>query len=252
MKIFDSVITETSSIISASKRETIQNAKMQRGKKRLEIGGPSKFFGRKSYYPVYLFASQIDGVNFSSNTLWEGEITAGKNYEYLKGYPKGIQFISEASELAGIENNAYDFVLSCHSLEHLANPIKGLKRWHEVLKTNGTLCLILPNKEITFDKNREFTTFDHLLADYENDINEKDNTHYEEFIDLHDYSKSPAVSGKDELATLVKANFHNRCVHHHVFSFEVIKKILEHCRYDVILQKEIHRLHLFTLAHKRN
>ena len=46
----------------------------------IEIGGPSSFF--RHQLPIYKKIKSLDGVNFSSSTIWEGEILEGKNYKY--------------------------------------------------------------------------------------------------------------------------------------------------------------------------
>ena len=251
MRFRDLIITQLSAIIKPQKKTTIQFAKLLKGKTGLEIGGPSPIFRQKSYYPAYLYARQIDGVNFSTNTVWEGNITEGNTYNYLSGYPAGKQYIAEASELTGIENNQYDFLLSSHSLEHIANPLKALKRWNEVLKPGGTLCLILPNKEATFDKERPYTTMDHLVNDLERNVSEHDDTHFDEVIEYHLVSLDHGLKSKEELIVRTKDNYINRCVHHHVFSFETIKQMLAFCGFEVQFQKEIHGINLFTLAVKK-
>ena len=48
-----------------------------RGRLGLEIGGPSDVFRRFAALPVYTLARGIDGVNFSSTTMWEGRIQKG-------------------------------------------------------------------------------------------------------------------------------------------------------------------------------
>ncbi|MGC4231686.1 MAG: methyltransferase domain-containing protein [Niabella sp.] len=250
MKITDAVITTISAFKHPGKRETIAFARALKGKNGLEIGGPSNFFRQKSYYPIYLYAKNVDGVNFNSNTVWEGEIKGGYTYQYLKGYPKGRQYIAEAAELNGIENSHYDFLLSCHSLEHIANPIKALKRWNEVLKPGGTIALVLPNKEHCFDINRPYTNFEHLKEDYEKGTDETDTTHFEEILTLHDINKDPGITNFEDFKIRTLNNFHNRCVHHHVFSFNAIRELLEFCNFKVVFQKEIHKINLFTLGIK--
>jgi len=251
MKITDAVITAISAIKHPDKRETIAFARTLKDKNGLEIGGPSNFFRQKSHYPVYLYAKNIDGVNFNSSTIWEGEIKGGYTYQYLKDQPKGRQYIAEAADLDGVENNKYDFLLSCHSLEHIANPIKALKRWSEVLKPGGTIALVVPNKKYCFDINRPYTSFEHIKKDYEEDTNETDTTHFDDVLSLHDISKDPGVSSFEDLKTRTLDNFRNRCVHHHVFSFDVIRKLLEFCDFKVHFQKEIHGINLFTLGIKK-
>lgn len=251
MKISDTIITAISAFRHPEKRPTIGFARSLKDKTGIEIGGPSAFFRQKSYYPAYLYASRVDGVNYNAQTVWEGTIKPGKTYEYLKGYEIGNQFITEATTLDGITNNAYDFVLSSHSLEHVSNPLKALKRWNEVLRPGGSLCLILPNKEVTFDKDRAYTTFDHLLNDYRNDVSEDDDTHFEEVLQHHVISLDSGVKSKEELIVRTKNNYQNRCIHHHVFSFEVITQALDFAGFRTTLQKKIHDINLFTLAIKK-
>ena len=104
----------------------------------------------KGYFPVYLFANQVDSVNVSKETVWEGKILEGKTFKYF-GSKKGYQFIQEASDLKNIPLESYDFILSSHSLERIANPIKALRIWRTLLKPNSQLILILPDKRNTFD-----------------------------------------------------------------------------------------------------
>lgn len=213
----------------------------------IEIGGPSDFFKSRSYFPVYLFAKRIDGVNFSVNTVWEGELKEGDYYRYFKN-KIGTQYIKEATDLNQIADERYDFVLSCHNLEHVANPIKALKEWKRVLKKEGSLVLVLPKKESTFDVNRPFTTFDHLLSDFKNDITEKDSTHFEEIARLHSVEKDTGVQNQAQLKHRLEENFINRCAHHHVFNFPTIKEMLEFSGFKVIWQEDVHNFHLLTFA----
>ena len=37
----------------------------------IEIGGPSEVYRPYSYIPIYNHIKQLDGVNFSNNTIWE-------------------------------------------------------------------------------------------------------------------------------------------------------------------------------------
>lgn len=250
MKIADSIITALSSLKSPDKKTTIQYAKHLKNRCGIEVGGPSDFFKRKSYFPIYLFARQIDGVNFGTHTVWEGAINEGNNYQYYKSKNAGYQYITEAVELNGVPEDKYDFLLSCHSLEHIANPIKALKRWYEVLKPGGSLILILPNKDVTFDVNRPITQMHHLIDDYKNNVDEHDDTHFKEVLQLHKLEADDGIADMDALKERTLKNFQNRCVHHHIFSLNLIKEVLEYCNFEIKIQKTIHRLHLFTIATK--
>ncbi|MEY3874556.1 MAG: hypothetical protein RL363_1277, partial [Bacteroidota bacterium] len=141
MNLFDWVITTISYIRQPDKRKLIDFAKHFKHLNGIEIGGPSDIFKLKGAVPIYLYANKVDGVNFSNDTIWEGVIKEGEFYNYQNS-DMGYQYIAEGTNLSAISNEKYDFVLSCHSLEHIANPIKALKEWHRILKPNGTIVLI--------------------------------------------------------------------------------------------------------------
>lgn len=249
MKIFQYMVTFLSYLLRSEKRKLIRLSYRLKNKTGLEIGGPSKFFDLKSYFPVYVFAKRIDGVNFSTDTVWEGTIKEGKSYHY--GNEKtGYQYICEASELKNIEKESYDFLLSCHSLEHIANPIKALKSWNKVLRNEGKIILVLPDKDFTFDHKRPYTSFEHLLQDFRKEMDEYDTTHFEEILSLHDISKDTMIHSQEELETRIRANFSNRCVHHHVYSLDLIKELLNYCGFKVLYQQKAKPFHLVTVAEK--
>jgi ubiquinone/menaquinone biosynthesis C-methylase UbiE len=250
MTFFEKIITTISYLKQPAKRRMIQIAATFNGQTGIEVGGPSTFFSFKNAFPVYLFAKKIDGVNFSNNTLWEGKIEEGNLYTYYKN-KKGFQFIGEAANLKEVPDLSYDFVLSCHSLEHVANPIKALNEWNRILKTQGRLVLVLPNKEYTFDNKRPITKLIHLIEDFTNNITEQDSTHFEEVISLHDFKQDEFVASKEDLIKRTSLNIENRAVHHHVFDLELIKELLLYCGFKMIHQQTYPPFHLVSVAQKK-
>lgn len=218
------------------------------GKTGLEIGGPSDFFSSE-ILPVYEWAEKVDGCNFSKNTIWEGSIdTDSYNYFPEKA---GRQYIMEGTDLSEIQNDTYDFLLSSHNLEHIANPLRALKEWIRVIKPGGFILLILPDKRFTFDHNRPYTTFPHLLSDFESGIDEHDLTHLEEILALHDLNLDPGA-GKDRNAFKKRGenNFEVRGLHHHVFSFDLLEKSVQHFHLKVIATYDVPPYHKIILAQK--
>lgn len=191
----------------------------------IEIGGPSAIFSNE--VPIYQVLASLDGCNFSSKTIWEGNIVEGENYNYFEN-KKGFQYICEASNLAEIPSGKYDFLIASHCLEHCANTLKTVKEWLRVVKKGGVLLIILPDKRYTFDHNRPITTFDHLLDDLENDVDETDLTHLEEILELHNLNKDLASGTKEQFKKRSLENHENRCLHHHIFDFELLKNIYNH------------------------
>jgi SAM-dependent methyltransferase len=213
----------------------------------IEIGGPSAIFLENGFFSLYPIINHLDGVNFSSKTVWEGNLSEEK--PFLFGNKTGKQIIEEGSFLPSISNNTYDFLLSCNNLEHIANPIKALFEWKRIVKKNGNILLILPNKFANFDINRPFTTINHLIDDYENDITEADTTHLKEVLKLHNINRDPNAGSFKNFETRCYDNLRNRCIHHHVFSIQLLKQIADFCELKVE-NEYISRTDLFILLIK--
>ena len=204
----------------------------------VEIGGPSNMFKPSGLIPLYTLAKQIDGCNFSTYTEWSGEIAAGKNtYRYVKG-KSGHQFICDGVDVPIIPKHNYDFVLSCNNLEHIANPLKAVSNWIQLLKpTGGAIILVLPRKESNFDHKRPTTTFSHLLNDFQNNIGEDDLTVVEEVLRLHDLSLDPLAGGLENFKKRSLDNINNRCLHHHVFDLALMEEICNYFNLEVVLKE---------------
>ena len=196
----------------------------------MEIGGPSKYFEPNSIFPIYSIVRNLDCVNFSDNRLWEGEISSDQFLFCLKS-KAGKQYIQDAVDLSEFNKCTFDFIISCNNLEHIANPIKAIKCWYELITVNGTLTVIVPNNLINFDHKRETTSFKHILEDYNSDIKENDLTHLDEILLMHDLNLDPAVDSFSNFKERCLNNFKNRAMHHHVFSKELLKEIFEYCNF---------------------
>jgi SAM-dependent methyltransferase len=196
-----------------------------RGKRGIEIGGPTKLFRRD--LPIYKVIKSLDGVNFSNSTVWEGQLTEGMTYRYTKRRV-GHQFICDATDLSRLAADSYDFVLSSNNLEHIANPLQALTQWLRIVRPGGHLLLVLPRKESNFDHRREITPFRHLLDDFENRTSEHDLTHLEEILERHDYAMTPDTIDRAAFERRGLNNFENRCLHHHVFDLPLIEQMFAH------------------------
>jgi SAM-dependent methyltransferase len=206
-------------------------------KKGLEIGGPSGIFNNDAYIPIYKMIDNLDGVNFSNDTIWTGDIDDRNGY-IVNRKRMGNLFITDATNLSNITEK-YDFILSCNNIEHIANPLKAISQWLSKLKEGGILVLIAPRKESNFDHKRETVKFEHILDDYNNNIGEDDLTHYEEILKLHDLKMDPPAGTYEQFKTRSLNNFKNRCLHHHVFDLYVLIKIYEYFNLKIIHTENI-------------
>jgi SAM-dependent methyltransferase len=220
------------------------------GKIGLEIGGPSDVFGAGGLLPIYRHALRVDGVNFATHTVWEGEIADGFNYRYAEG-KLGRQYISESTNLAKIGDRTYDFVASSHSLEHSANALKALCEWKRVIAPGGTLLVVLPDHRRTFDHRRPVTTYRHLLDDLERDVGEDDLTHFDEIMALHDLSRDPMAGDKEAFRARSLKNVENRCFHQHVFDQALVRQIFRHLDIELLYERVADPVHVIALGRVR-
>ena len=71
--------------------------------------------------------------------------------------------------LDDVESAQYDFVYASHVLEHTPNPLKSIEEWTRVLRPNGVLHFIVPNKEKTYDIGRAVTPLANFVERYDHD-----------------------------------------------------------------------------------
>lgn len=218
------------------------------GKRGLEIGGPSQAFYENGIFPIYPIVAHLDNCNFSNTTVWEGNIQEGRTFQYNRNCPPGLQYIIEATALDDLAPTSYDFVLASHVLEHIANPVLALSVWKRLLKMDGTLILLLPDKNHTFDHRRPVTTMAHLIEDFNKGVGEDDLTHLPEILDLHDLDRDPEAGEMAAFKSRSLRNAENRCLHHHVFDMELAVSLVEHVGLKAIAVEKVQPHHILLLA----
>jgi SAM-dependent methyltransferase len=216
----------------------------------LEIGGPSFGFGSKGFLPLYPAISKLDNCNFGYKTVWEGSLSEGFNFQFDPNKPKGRQYVAEATDLNSIPDKTYDFVISCHALEHTANPLRALKEWVRILKDDGGAVLVLPHKEETFDHRRPVTTLQHLIEDLQNNTPEDDRTHLQEVLELTDLDRDWGLLDPNDFKQRCEKNFENRCIHQHVFVTSLVVQMFDYLGMQVLSAESLRPLHIIVSARK--
>jgi SAM-dependent methyltransferase len=220
------------------------------GKSGIEIGGPSRIFSKRGIFPAYPIVGNLDNCNYCSNTVWGDDAKEGAHYCFDPNKPDGQQHIAEATDMGKLPSDTYDFVLSSHMLEHSANPILALSEWKRLLKNNGILVLLLPDKKHTFDHRRPTTTMEHLIADFDAGTKEDDLTHLPEILALHDLKRDPEAGDMAAFKARSMRNFENRCLHQHVFDRQLAVDLVEHAGLQVEAVEEILPHHILLVAQK--
>lgn len=194
-------------------------------KRGLEIGGPSP-----TGQLLYEACLSMDNVIFSKNTIWSKHTD---EYKYHP-YKTGKVIVHDAVDLSSIQTQAYDFVFSSHCLEHIANPIKAVQEWLRVLKNNGYLILIVPEKSQCFDHKRDHTQFETLVTQYEKNVGEDDLSTLPEILEKHDLSMDLPAGSLEQFTERSQRNYENRCLHHYVYSVELLHNICKYVNADFV------------------
>lgn len=227
---------------------------LQGTRRYLEIGGPSPSFDdprRPGSSPNSLdIYSRIDGKERTLDNLIFGQPTSEMKDFTINGKICGktimmdstniIDHLDSYSPLSPLSSlgslivssstkneqvlfeESYDNILTSHCLQRIANPLKAFFGWKRLLKIGGYLLVIVPWKEGTFDHRRDYTSFDHILNDYTQNIQEDDLTHLPEILELHDLSR--------DLQAGDIVNFRQRCLdnqkirgmHQHLFTYSTL------------------------------
>lgn len=216
----------------------------------LEIGGPSSAFVDDGLLPLYRHIKRLDNCVYAVETIWEGRRAMGQTFSFHPGKPRGFNFICEASNLHLIDDGVYDFILSSHSLEHTANPLKVLKECMRVAKPGAAMIVVLPHYRYTFDRRRQPTPLTHMLEDYERGTDEDDRTHLPEILELHDLSRDAPAGSPEQFRARSMRNFENRCLHHHVFDEHNSRELLFTAGLKIAEMEFVKPFHIVMLAHK--
>ena len=212
------------------------------GLKGLEIAGPSEIFSGQGLVPIYQRLVFVDDFSHPRPMAWRGRnLIAGQNFIYPGMKAPGYQFIGDATDLTGLAPGAYDIVLGSHVLEHIANPIKALLAWNEVLREGGKMLQVIPHFDGTFDRHRPLTTLEHIISDFERGTTEDDSTHYAEI-------RSRSTESHSTEWFLDAAQ--HRGAHHHVFDTYLAWQLFRHLGMVVLHLQPLMPHHIVILCEK--
>jgi SAM-dependent methyltransferase len=196
----------------------------------VEIGGPSS-----TGNIIYENAGNIDNIIFSNNTIWSNHT---EEYNYYNN-KKGKVIISDAVNISLIQDESYEFLFSSHCLEHIANPLKAINEWLRIIKNDGYIIIIVPEKSLCFDHKRNYSKFSTLLSQYEKNVGEDDLSTLPEILINHDLTRDPCAGDLGQFTKRCLDNINNRCLHHYVYNDELLKEICNYFKCEFIYNETI-------------
>lgn len=141
--------------------------------------------------------------------------------------PVEVGIVDDGARLTQVGDATQDFVIASHLIEHLPNPISAMTHWQRVLKPGGKLLLVVPDKEQTFDKNREITTLEHLWQDFVSPDPARDYEHFRDFA-LHVSIRTYNAAPETELEAFTKQLHDERySIHYHVWDIGAFRGFLQ-------------------------
>lgn len=121
-------------------------------------------------------------VRYANHAVEGGRDT---NWPELVGLPHGpkagLNINLGVDGLDPIPDCSLDAVIACHVIEHLANPVAALREFERVLRRQGRLVLVVPDRNVTFDSVRQPTSLALVLAKFHRGVTQVDDEDIKEF-----------------------------------------------------------------------
>lgn len=137
--------------------------------------------------------------------------------------PVDIQCDLVTEGLAPFRDASLDFVIASHVLEHIPDPLGFLVECHRVLRDSGVVYLGVPDKEHTFDKDRDRTLLDHVVQDFRDHKAVIDEEH---LIDYLVNAADTQLPDDPEQRRAIFATELERSFHVHVWTWRDVMEIL--------------------------
>ncbi len=163
-----------------------------------------------------------------------------------------VQLVWKANTYPFIDNDAFDFVINSHVLEHVPNPGRQMQEWLRIVRPGGLVYMIVPDKRFCFDRRRQLTEIEYLLGIYRQDLDVVPIERYRDFL--------TGTQGEDGIVRDISEEFAQHChsvqssIHVHTFTAE---SLLEFARqlaslvpFDIIYH-QAQGLHIHLVLQKR-
>ncbi len=146
-----------------------------------------------------------------------------------------VDILEDGATLCSIEPGSQDFIIANHFLEHVQEPIGTIRRHLELLAPGGILYLGVPDRRLTFDRERPLTTLDHLYRDHQEGPAWSFRDHLREWVALVEHKSGPQSEAR--LEELEAEGYPS--IHYHVWEQDSLAAMLIDIRRRLELPFEI-------------
>jgi predicted SAM-dependent methyltransferase len=145
-----------------------------------------------------------------------------------------VDIVDDGESLLTQADGSLDFVIANHFIEHTEDPLGTLANHLRVLRPGGILYMAVPNREKTFDAERQATTYAHILRDHTEGPEWSRLAHYEEWVRY--VMHAPEEERSLWVDDLVEKKY---SIHFHVWNPEEFRDVLERARQEILLPFEV-------------
>jgi predicted SAM-dependent methyltransferase len=152
-----------------------------------------------------------------------------------------VSIVGDAQDLSSLGDSSVDFVIANHLLEHLEDPITGLREMLRVIRRGGVLYLALPDPRVTFDVDRELTPVDHVVDEYRNGTAHTREAHFTEWVATAErhiewMQKAGVKTGPERVRELMDLDY---SIHFHVWRPDTFLEFLVAATVEAGLEMEL-------------
>ncbi|MDG3003077.1 methyltransferase domain-containing protein [Paludisphaera mucosa] len=149
------------------------------------------------------------------------------HYPELRNYNLvPVDVVDDGERLGTLPDSSLDFVVANHFLEHTENPLGTMRNHLKKLRPGGTLYLAVPNKDFSFDRDRDLTPFEHLVRDDVDGPEATRFTHFQEWARFVDRNEDPEAIER-QARRLAEANY---SIHFHVWDASTFADFIDRAK----------------------
>lgn len=184
-------------------------------------------------------------VPTDAHVLYVDRVTTEQLHEQYKELPDAVfvpvSIVGDAQNLSALPDSSVDFVIANHLVEHLEDPIGGLREMLRVIRPGGVLYMALPDPRVTFDVDRALTPVEHVVDEFRNGTQRTREAHFTEWVENAEkhvewMQKARVKTGPERVRELLDLDY---SIHFHVWRPDTFLEFLVAAAREAGLEMEM-------------